>query len=75
MTWIPPEEYVKTIANATGYAGLYFTDTAGRPVQLRAVRPEDTWQWPGGNMDPGDFARLKATDDARRTGTVAYLER
>lgn len=159
MTWIPPEEYVKTIANATSYAGLYFTDTAGRPVQLRAVRPEDTWQWPGGNMDPGEtpwecalrecfeetqmtfagpqrllairfttrgngwplnkfgvifdggrltddqieaitldpdehtelrvhtlqewedimapgnFARLKATDDARRTGTVAYLER
>ncbi|MFK0258257.1 NUDIX domain-containing protein [Streptomyces sp. NPDC090445] len=52
--WIPPEEYVKTIANATSYAGFYFTDTAGRPIQLRAVRNEDAWQWPGGNMDPGE---------------------
>ncbi|WP_183068957.1 NUDIX domain-containing protein [Streptomyces sp. gCLA4] len=54
MTWIPPEQYVKTIANATSYAGFYFTDTSGRPIQLRAVRNEDTWQWPGGNMDPGE---------------------
>ncbi|MER6218242.1 NUDIX domain-containing protein [Streptomyces sp. NPDC001674] len=158
-TWVPPEEYVKTIANATSYAGFYFTDTAGRPIQLRSAHSAETWQWPGGNMDPGEtpwecarrecfeetqmaftgpqkllavhfitqgaewplnkfgvifdggrltdeqissitldpdehtellihtlekweaimnpasFARLKAADDARRTGTVAYLER
>ncbi|MEU5811208.1 NUDIX hydrolase [Streptomyces sp. NPDC047718] len=156
--WLPPEEYVKTIANATSYAGFYFTDTASRPIQLRSALSAETWQWPGGNMDPGEtpwecalrecreetgivfdgakkllavhfigqgknwplnkfgvifdggrltdqqikgialdptehtelrvhtlkewaeimspysFARLKATDDARRTGAVAYLE-
>ncbi|MFJ8164298.1 NUDIX domain-containing protein [Streptomyces sp. NPDC096136] len=53
-TWLPPEQYVKTIANATSYAALYFTDTAGRPVQLRAVGDAGTWQWPGGNMDHGE---------------------
>lgn len=52
--WLPPEQYVKTIANATSYAALYFTDTAGRPLQLRAVGDACTWQWPGGNMDHGE---------------------
>ncbi|MFE2549724.1 NUDIX domain-containing protein [Streptomyces sp. NPDC059355] len=47
-------EYVKTIARATSYACLYFTDTAGRPVQLRASYATEAWQWPGGNMDPGE---------------------
>ncbi|WP_369380450.1 NUDIX domain-containing protein [Streptomyces sp. cg36] len=53
-TWIPPEEYVKTLAQATSYGCLYFTDTKGRPVQLRAVRSSETWQWPGGNMESGE---------------------
>ncbi|MFD9411563.1 NUDIX domain-containing protein [Streptomyces sp. NPDC059989] len=158
-TWIPPEEYVKTIANATSGASLYFTDTTGCPIQLRSVHTAQNWQWPGGHMDHGEtpwecavrecheetgivfkgekkllavcfysqgsgrplnkfevifnggrltdqqiqaitldakehselrvhtleewegimtpvgFARLKATEEARRTGTVAYLER
>lgn len=52
--WLPPAEYVKTIAPATSYACLYFTDTAGRPVQLRATYANRMWQWPGGNMDPGE---------------------
>ncbi|MEE1742451.1 NUDIX hydrolase [Streptomyces sp. BE147] len=52
--WLPPHEYVKTIAQSTGYACLYFTDTAGRPVQLRSVYDREVWQWPGGNMDPGE---------------------
>ncbi|MEV7724928.1 NUDIX domain-containing protein [Streptomyces sp. NPDC087917] len=52
--WLPPAEYVRTIAQATSYACLYFTDTAGRPVQLRAVYTDEAWQWPGGNMDPGE---------------------
>ncbi|MEU8434138.1 NUDIX hydrolase [Streptomyces sp. NPDC029216] len=53
-TWLPPEQYVKTIANATSYAAFYFTDTAGRPIQLRAVGDTAVWQWPGGNMDHGE---------------------
>ncbi|WP_420079282.1 NUDIX domain-containing protein [Streptomyces sp. JL4002] len=52
--WLPPEEYVETIARATSYACLYFTDTRGRPVQLKAAYSTETWQWPGGNMDPGE---------------------
>ncbi|KOU38527.1 NUDIX domain-containing protein [Streptomyces sp. NPDC054949] len=52
--WLPPAEYIETIARATSYACLYFTDTAGRPVQLRATYATETWQWPGGNMDPGE---------------------
>ncbi|MGW0389916.1 NUDIX domain-containing protein [Streptomyces sp. NPDC003042] len=52
--WLPPAEYVKTIAQATSYACLYFTDSEGRPVQLRATYAYETWQWPGGNMDPGE---------------------
>ncbi|GAA0286907.1 hypothetical protein GCM10010302_26540 [Streptomyces polychromogenes] len=52
--WVPAEEYVKTIANATSYAGFYFTDTDDRPIQLRSAHSAETWQWPGGNMDPGE---------------------
>lgn len=52
--WLPPAEYIETIARATSYACLYFTDTAGRPVQLRATYTHEPWQWPGGNMDPGE---------------------
>lgn len=45
--WLPPAEYVKTIPRATGYACLYFTDAAGRPVQLRSTHSAEAWQWPG----------------------------
>ncbi|MFF5284642.1 NUDIX domain-containing protein [Streptomyces sp. 62] len=53
-TWLPPAEYVDTLPRATAYACLYFTDTAGRPFQLRATYTTESWQWPGGNMDPGE---------------------
>ncbi|MDD9380621.1 NUDIX domain-containing protein [Streptomyces sp. ZAF1911] len=52
--WLPPAEYLETIPRATGYACLYFTDTGGRPVQLRATYSTEIWQWPGGNMDHGE---------------------
>ncbi|MEV7525842.1 NUDIX domain-containing protein [Streptomyces sp. NPDC091371] len=52
--WLPPEQYIETVARATSAACLYFTDTRGRPVQLRARRATEIWQWPGGNMDPGE---------------------
>ncbi|MFJ3876717.1 NUDIX domain-containing protein [Streptomyces sp. NPDC090077] len=70
-TWIPPEEYVRTIANATSYAGFYCTDTAGRPVQLRSAISPETWQWPGGNMDPGETPWECAVRECREeTGIV-----
>ncbi|MEW2371867.1 NUDIX domain-containing protein [Streptomyces sp. NPDC048387] len=53
-TWLPPEQYMETIARATSYACLYFTDTRGRPVQLKAAYHTETWQWPGGNMEAGE---------------------
>ncbi|MBD0708305.1 MULTISPECIES: NUDIX domain-containing protein [unclassified Streptomyces] len=52
--WLPPAEYVATLPRATAYACLYFTDTHGRPLQLRASYDTRCWQWPGGNMDPGE---------------------
>ncbi|MFF8811969.1 NUDIX domain-containing protein [Streptomyces pactum] len=52
--WLPPEEYIETIARATSYACLYFTDTAGRPFQLRSRDEAEVWQWPGGNLEHGE---------------------
>ncbi|MGW1258871.1 NUDIX domain-containing protein [Streptomyces sp. NPDC002513] len=53
-TWLPPEQYIETIARATSYACLYFTDTAGRPFQLRSHNEREFWQWPGGNLERGE---------------------
>jgi 8-oxo-dGTP diphosphatase len=54
MAWLPVEQYIKTIANSTSYGCLYFTDESGRPFQLRATYATEHWQWPGGNLDPGE---------------------
>ncbi|MFH9731853.1 NUDIX domain-containing protein [Streptomyces sp. NPDC017260] len=51
---VPPAEYVKTIAQATMYGCLFFTDEQGHPVQLRSVYGSREWQFPGGNTDPGE---------------------
>ncbi|MET9346909.1 NUDIX hydrolase [Streptomyces termitum] len=70
-TWLPPAEYVETLPRATAYACLYFTDTAGRALQLRTTRGEDVWQWPGGNMDPGETPWETAVRECREeTGLV-----
>ncbi|MER5183836.1 NUDIX hydrolase [Streptomyces sp. NPDC002896] len=53
-TWIPPEQYIATLPKATIYGCFYVTDEADRPIQLRAARNPALWQWPGGNMDPGE---------------------
>ncbi|MEY9873317.1 8-oxo-dGTP diphosphatase [Streptacidiphilus sp. MAP12-33] len=50
--WLPPEQYVHTIANATFYGCLYFTDTQGRPLGLRNAIDPNSWDWPGGNVEP-----------------------
>lgn len=53
-TWLPPEQYIATLPKATVYGCLFVTDEADRPIQLRAARNPELWQWPGGNMDPGE---------------------
>ncbi|MEU3405371.1 NUDIX domain-containing protein [Streptomyces sp. NPDC006670] len=69
--WLPPEQYIETIARSTSYACLYFTDTRGRPVQLKATYSADIWQWPGGNMDPGETPWECALRECREeTGIV-----
>ncbi|MER7948662.1 NUDIX domain-containing protein [Streptomyces sp. NPDC096079] len=64
-TWLPPAEYVDTLPRATAYACLYFTDTTGRPFQLRASYTPELWQWPGGNMDPGETPWETAVRECR----------
>nr|WP_180218780.1 NUDIX hydrolase [Streptomyces albus] len=51
---MPPAQYLATLPKATVYGCLYVTDEADRPLQLRSVRNPAVWQWPGGNMDPGE---------------------
>ena len=52
--WLPPDQYVTTIANATFFGCLFFTDTRGRPMQMRSVLDPDRWDWPGGNTEKGE---------------------
>ncbi|WP_326745323.1 NUDIX hydrolase [Streptomyces sp. NBC_01760] len=54
MGWIPPEEYVKTISQATMFGCLYFTNEQGWPIQLLSVYGEVHWQLPGGCTDVGE---------------------
>ncbi|MFJ4850822.1 MULTISPECIES: NUDIX domain-containing protein [unclassified Streptomyces] len=53
-TWLPPVQYVAQLPKATVYGCFFITDEEDRPIQLRSVRSPTTWQWPGGNMDPGE---------------------
>ncbi|GAA2148708.1 NUDIX hydrolase [Actinomadura napierensis] len=54
MSWLPPEQYVQTLPNATMYAALYFTDETGNPLALRSAAKAEAWQLPGGNVEHGD---------------------
>ncbi|MGW0860607.1 GNAT family N-acetyltransferase, partial [Streptomyces sp. NPDC002690] len=48
-------QFAETVMRATGFAGLYFTDEDGNPLQLHAVySASHPWQVPGGTMDPGE---------------------
>ncbi|MFZ3493111.1 NUDIX domain-containing protein [Streptomyces sp. 5.8] len=69
--WLPPEEYIATLPKATAYACFFVTDEQDRPVQLRAARNPEVWQWPGGNIDAGESpwlcARREALEEAGLT--------
>ncbi|MEU8761409.1 NUDIX hydrolase [Streptomyces sp. NPDC048659] len=70
-TWLPPAEYIATLPRATAYACLYFTDTQGRPFQLRTTYETGLWHSPGGNMDPGETPWETAVRECREeTGLV-----
>lgn len=49
----PPEQYIATLPKTTVYGCMFFTDTAGRVLQLRSSVKQHPmlWQWPGGNTD------------------------
>ncbi|WP_405013538.1 NUDIX domain-containing protein [Kitasatospora sp. NBC_01539] len=70
--WLPPEEYVRTIANATMYGCLYFTDTRGRPLGLRSTIDPDPWQWPGGNTDKGETPWETAVRECKEETGIAF---
>ncbi|MFI9237077.1 NUDIX domain-containing protein [Streptomyces sp. NPDC053079] len=68
--WLPPYEYVASLPKAAVYGCLYFTDIAGRPLQLRSAI-HGGWQWPGGDMDPGETPWETAVRECREeTGIV-----
>ncbi|MCB5169826.1 NUDIX hydrolase [Streptomyces bambusae] len=71
-TWLPPREYIATLPQNTAYACLYFTDREGRPVQLRAAYRTEPWQWPGGNMDPGETPWQTAVRECREETGIAF---
>ncbi|GHF33305.1 hypothetical protein GCM10010218_13000 [Streptomyces mashuensis] len=63
--WLPLNEYVGTLPKAAMFAGLYFTDTAGRPFQMLSARREDVWQFPGGDTDHGETPFETAVRECR----------
>lgn len=80
MSWLPVEEYVQTLPNATMYAALFFTDCNGNPFALRSSQKVEAWQMPGGNVDHGDATPFEtAVRECREeigiefTGTPALL--
>ncbi|MFF4384606.1 NUDIX domain-containing protein [Kitasatospora sp. NPDC001547] len=54
MGWLPPEQYVTTIQNATLYGCFYITDPYGRSLALRSRRDPTVWNWPGGDVENGE---------------------
>ncbi|MFJ8442806.1 NUDIX domain-containing protein [Kitasatospora griseola] len=54
MSWLPPDQYVTTIENATLFGCFFVTDVRGRPLALRSRRNPDVWQFPGGDVDPSE---------------------
>ncbi|MBO2462128.1 hypothetical protein [Actinomadura violacea] len=73
MSWLPPDEYVRTLPNATMYAALYFTDTEGNPLALRSAHGVEAWQFPGGNVEHGDADPFAVFDGG--VLTASELER
>ncbi|MFC5887539.1 NUDIX hydrolase [Kitasatospora sp. CM 4170] len=65
MSWLPPEQYVQTIENATVFGCFYFTDTLGRPLGMRSRHDPEFWGWPGGNVERGEHPLETAVRECR----------
>ncbi|WP_308222486.1 NUDIX hydrolase [Kitasatospora sp. A2-31] len=65
MSWLPPEQYVQTIENATVFGCFYFTDTHGRPLGMRSRQDPGFWGWPGGNVEHGEHPLETAVRECR----------
>lgn len=70
--WLPPEEYIATLPKATAYACFFVTDERDRPIQLRAARNPEVWQWPGGNQDEGETPWQCAQREALEETGLAF---
>ncbi|KJY42126.1 hypothetical protein VR41_09270 [Streptomyces sp. NRRL B-1568] len=69
---LPLPEYVATLPKATLYGALYFTDTEGRPFQLRSSLHTNRWQFPGGDTDPGETPWETAVRETREETGIAF---
>jgi 8-oxo-dGTP diphosphatase len=74
-TWLPRDQYIKTLPKATAYACLYVTDESGNPLMLRSSRNASVWQNPGGNMDPGETPWETAVREYREETGLVVTER
>jgi protein-L-isoaspartate(D-aspartate) O-methyltransferase len=73
--WVPPEQYIAGLPKATVYGCFFVTDESDHPVQLRSARNPALWQWPGGNMDPGETPWGTAVRECREeTGLTLDVE-
>ncbi|MFI9310740.1 NUDIX domain-containing protein [Streptomyces triculaminicus] len=73
--WLPPEEYLATLPKATMYGCLFFTDSEGRPLQLRSSVDPGLWQFPGGNTDPGETPWQTAVRETREETGIVFTGR
>ncbi|MGW1074472.1 NUDIX domain-containing protein [Streptomyces sp. NPDC002537] len=72
--WLPPDQYVAGLPKAAVYGCLYFTDGSGRPLQLRSSVHQG-WQWPGGDMDPGESPWETAVRECREETGIVFTGR
>ncbi|GGU29736.1 NUDIX domain-containing protein [Streptomyces violascens] len=72
QTWLPPEQYAETVAKATLFGSVFFTDEHEHPVHLRSVYSAvHPWQWPGGITEAGERPWETAVREcAEETGMV-----
>ncbi|MFJ9432538.1 NUDIX domain-containing protein [Streptomyces sp. NPDC101490] len=62
---LPPAEFAATLPQLTAYGCYFIRDHQGWPIQLHSVFTGTGWQWPGGNMDPGEDPLQTARREAR----------
>ncbi|WP_171166648.1 NUDIX domain-containing protein [Streptomyces sp. I05A-00742] len=72
---LPLAEYVAGLPKAAVYAALFFTDTEDRPLQLRSSVKQGLWQFPGGDMDPGESPFGTAVRECREETGIVFTGR